>query len=635
MLVDETTATDADYAAVEAVIGHEYFHNWTGNRVTCRDWFQLTLKEGLTVFRDQEFSGDMATDAAHGQPSLDPASIRATLRIANVRQLRAMQFPEDSGPMAHPIRPESYQQINNFYTATVYQKGSEVVRMQHTLLGRDAFREGMDQYFRRHDGQAVACEDFVVAMESAYTRHRPGHDLAQFRRWYSQAGTPRVTATTDYDAATRRLTLTLRQICPRVGVEKQAAIEKEAFHIPFAVGLVDRDGRSIPLALEGTETERRPTTLVLDFVEDEQRFVFVDVARDAVPSLLRDFSAPVIVDYRYQDRDLALLSAHDPDPFNRWEAGQRLAMRELVRLSVDAAAGRTLQVGDVLVDVFRTTLHDAPLDPALKEAALTLPSEGMIGEHLETFDPSAVRQARLFMIDTLAARLADDWAETYQRHGTPGPYSPSWVDSSRRALRNTALFYLARLDEESARSTVDRQWETATNMTDRLAAFHAILGTPAHGDDSRSAVRRARTTELFYREFKDDALVLDKWLRAQAIVVEDAPNTLSRIEALTKHAAYSASNPNKVAALLGGFFAGNQAAFHRVDGRGHAFWAEQVTTIDRINPSTAGRLARTLERWQRLAPHLRDSAMQALDDVRRTKGLSRDVLEIVEKALSV
>jgi len=635
VLVDERTATDADYAAVEAVVGHEYFHNWTGNRVTCRDWFQLTLKEGLTVFRDQEFSGDMATAAVAGQPALDEASIRATLRIANVRQLRAAQFPEDAGPMAHPIRPESYQQINNFYTATVYQKGSEVVRMQQTLLGRDGFRAGIDEYFRRHDGQAVACEDFVLAMESAYVRRHPGHDLSQFRRWYSQAGTPRVSATGEYDADARRFTLTLRQICPPVGVEKQQATAKAPFHIPFAVGLIDRDGRSIPLALDGTKAEPRAKTVLLDFVEDEQRFVFVDVPSEPVPSLLRDFSAPVIVDYRYSERDLALLSSHDPDPFNRWEASQRLAIRELVRLTLDAAAGRPLAIGDALVDLFRTTLRDTRLDPALKEAALMLPTEGVVGEQLETYDPAAVRQARLFVIDTLATRLADDWSDVYDRHATPGPYSPSWIDASRRALRNCALSYLARLDLQSARDTVDRQWAGATNMTDRLAAYHAILATPMQGDDARTAVRQARATDAFYRDFRHDALVLDKWLRAQAVTPEGTSGTLDRIDALTRHPAYNASNPNKVAALLGGFFAGNQAAFHRVDGRGHAFWAEQVLRTDRINPSTAGRLARTLERWQRLAPPLRASAKQALDDVRRAKGLSNDVREIVEKALSV
>ncbi len=633
VLADERTETDADFANVEAVVGHEYFHNWTGNRVTCRDWFQLTLKEGLTVFRDQEFSADMAVESgANG--AIDEDGVRAALRIANVRHLRATQFPEDAGPMAHPIRPESYQEIGNFYTATVYQKGSEVVRMQRTLLGRDGFRAGMDEYFRRHDGQAVACEDFVAAMESVYRGQRHGADLSRFRNWYGQAGTPRVAAHADYDAAKRRLVLTLRQICPRVGIERRTGVDKQPFHIPFAVGLVDRDGRGVPLVLEDADVEPS-STAVLPLVEDEQRFAFLDVPPGAVPSLLRGFSAPVIVDYPYDDDDLALLSAHDPDAFNRWEAGQRLATRELIRLTGDAEAGRELVAGSLLTDVFRATLRDARLDPGLKEAALTLPSEGVIGEQLPSYDPAAVRRARLFLFDHLARALADEWQSAYAAHLTPGPYSPAWAPAARRALKNCALAHLSRLDAPEAQALLDAQWALAANMTDRLAALSAIVNAPAHVAAGRAEERRTKALDDFYRRFRREALVVDKWLRVQSTAQESDARVLDAVARLTAHPAYSATNPNKVNALLGGLFGANGAAFHRRDGRGHVFWAEQVLSIDRANPSLAGRLARPLERWRKLAPALQPSAQRALEAVRDTEGLSRDVHEIVDKALSV
>ncbi len=634
VLADPRTETDTDFSNVEAVVGHEYFHNWTGNRVTCRDWFQLTLKEGLTVFRDQEFSADMAVAQLEGRSQVDPRGVRATLRIDNVRNLRASQFPEDAGPMAHPIRPESYQEIGNFYTATVYQKGSEVVRMQQTLLGRDGLRAGLDEYFRRHDGAAVSCEDFVSAMESVYAAQKPGANLEGFRRWYSQAGTPRVSASDSYDEATRRYVLTLRQFCPRVGIEKRTAADKKPFHIPFAVGLVDRAGRAMPLLLQGSgRGGDETTTEVLELTDDEQRFVFDDVAERPVPSLLRDFSAPVIVDYPYADDDLALLAAHDGDPFNRWEAGQRLATRELIRLTHDVQSGDALVVGRPLIDVYRATLNDRSLDAGLKEAAVTLPSEGMIGEQLPVYDPAAVRKARVFLTDALARELADEWHRVHREHRTPGPYSPAWGQAAPRALKNAALGYLARVDDREAHAVLDHQWSTADNMTDLLAAFMAIVNAPQRSE--RNTTRKARAIEGFHRRFRTDPLVVDKWLRVQSTAFEADDGVLDTVVALTRHSAYSPSNPNKVASLLGGYFNGNAAAFHRADGRGHAFWAEQILVLDRINPSVAGRLARALERWQKLGPALQASAHRALEVVHGTKGLSNDVLEIVDKALSV
>ncbi len=639
VLADPRTETDADFANVEAVVGHEYFHNWTGNRVTCRDWFQLTLKEGLTVFRDQEFSADMAVaqlggDDGSADDAVRAAGVRATLRIDNVRTLRASQFPEDAGPMAHPIRPESYQEIGNFYTATVYQKGSEVVRMQQTLLGRDGLRAGLDEYFRRHDGSAVSCEDFVAAMESVYSAAHPGADLQRFRRWYGQAGTPRVLVADDYDAANRRYTLTLRQICPRVGVEKRSAVDKQPFHIPFAIGLVDRSGAAVPLRIDGARpSDEGPDTVVLDLVDDEQRFVFDEVPARPVPSLLRGFSAPVIVEYPYADDELAMLAAHDGDPFNRWEAGQRLAVRELMRLARAAQDGDALTVSSAVVDVFRATLRDDRLDPGLKQAAVTLPSEGVIGEQLPVYDPAAVRRARLCLMDTLATSLADDWHRTYRANRTDGPYSPAWRQSAPRGLKNAALGYLARLDDRDAQALLEHQWSTADNMTDLLCAFSAIVNAPEH--DARVTARKRRTVAGFYRRFRDDPLVVDKWLRVQATTFEADDRVLDGVAALTRHPSYAATNPNKVSALLGGFFNGNAAAFHRPDGRGHAFWADQVLLVDAINPSVAGRLARALERWRKFGPVLQDSARHALGAVRDAKGLSNDVLEIVDKALSV
>jgi aminopeptidase N len=634
VLADPRTETDMDFANVEAVVGHEYFHNWTGNRVTCRDWFQLTLKEGLTVFRDQEFSADMAVAQLAGRAGTDPAGVRATLRIDNVRNLRAAQFPEDAGPMAHPIRPESYQQIGNFYTATVYQKGSEVVRMQQTLLGRDGLRAGLDEYFRRHDGEAVSCDDFVSAMESVYGKAHGGENLDRFRRWYSQAGTPRVSASDTYDPDTKRYVLTLRQFCPRVGVEKLSAVDKQPFHIPFAVGLVDDAGKPIALRLDTEPPTAEPvTTRVLDLVEEQQKFVFVDVPTRPVPSLLRDFSAPVIVDYPYADSHLALLAAHDEDPFNRWEATQRLATRELMRLTQLGQSGQPLVAGRALIEVFRTTLRDDRLDAGLKQAAITLPSEGVIGEQLPIYDPAAVRRARVFLMDALADALADDWHAVYRAHRAKGPYSPDWAQAASRALKNAALGYLARIDDRDAQDLLDRQWSSADNMTDLLAAFMAIVNAPEHS--ARSVTRKSKSVGSFYRRFRTDPLVVDKWLRVQATAFEADERVLDGVAALTRHPSYSATNPNKVGALLGGFFNGNAAAFHRADGRGHAFWADQILLLDQINPSVAGRLARALERWRKFGPALQGSAQHALESVRAAKGLSNDVLEIVDKALSV
>jgi aminopeptidase N len=440
------------------VVAHEYFHNWTGNRVTCRDWFQLSLKEGLTVFRDQEFSADM----------MGSASGRAVKRIEDVRVLRAAQFPEDGGPMAHPVRPDSYVEINNFYTLTIYEKGAEVVRMYQTLLGREAFRQGMDSYFARHDGQAVTCDDFRAAMADA-----AGRDLAQFERWYSQAGTPRVKVQTEYDEVNHSYTLQLTQTCPATPGQRH----KLPMHIPVAVGLIDAQGNDLPLRLKHDSApddhviRPLPTTMVLELTEHTQTFSFECIEQAPVPSLLRDFSAPVVLDYDYTDDELAFLLAHDSDPFNRWEAGQRLMTRRLLALAADGVALDQRYPADsldqLITDALGKLLIDDTLDPAFRDLVLTLPSESMLSEQVEVIDPQAIHQARRALRRFLAHSLRSELQQVYAANEVTGPYSPEPQATGRRALRNNALSYLAELHDASVQAIVQTQLASAGNMTDR------------------------------------------------------------------------------------------------------------------------------------------------------------------------
>ncbi|RZF26471.1 aminopeptidase N [Paraburkholderia sp. UYCP14C] len=619
VLANPETATDTDFANIEAVVGHEYFHNWTGNRVTCRDWFQLSLKEGLTVFRDQEFSADMAGGAT------DEAA-RATKRIEDVRVLRQMQFAEDAGPMAHPVRPESYVEINNFYTMTVYEKGSEVVRMYQTLFGRDGFRKGMDLYFKRHDGQAVTCDDFRHALADAN-----GRDLAQFERWYSQAGTPRVSVRTRYDAAQQRYSVTLRQ---GYGDAVPAAREtqKGPLLIPFAIGLIGRDGRDLPLQLDGEAKASESTTRVLEFTQTEQTFTFVDVGQEPLPSLLRNFSAPVIVEYDYTAEQLAFLLAHDSDPFNRWEAGQRLATRELLALAARAATGAALQLDDSVVAAFARVLTDETLSPAFRELALMLPSEAYLAEQMAESNPAAVHAARQFVRKRLANALRDDWLKMYEQHRTPGVYEATPEAAGHRALKNLALSYLTELDDSAdAVRLATAQYEGANNMTDRAAALSALLNAAAPQGGSPEA---QRALDDFYRRFDKEPLVLDKWFALQATQRGGAQHpVIDTVRKLMTHPAFNLKNPNRARSLIFSFCAANPAQFHAADGSGYAFWAEQVIALDALNPQVAARLARSLELWRRFTPALRDSMRAALEKV-AAQVKSRDVREIVEKALA-
>ncbi len=603
VLANPRIATDTDYANIEAVVGHEYFHNWTGNRVTCRDWFQLSLKEGLTVFRDQEFSADMiGTDSG-----------RAVKRIDDVRVLRQAQFPEDAGPMAHPVRPDSFVEISNFYTVTIYEKGAEVVRMYQTLLGRDGFRKGMDLYFERHDGRAVECDDFRAAMMDAN-----GRDLTQFERWYSQAGTPRVKVTTSYDADQQTYDITLAQSCPPT----PGQAKKQPFHIPVAIGLLDGKGRDMSLSLKGHGGQ--PTTLVLELTATQQTFHFTNVTEQPVPSLLRNFSAPVVLEYDYSDADLAFLMAHDSDAFNRWEAGQRLATRRLLALTETAQkAGSTLSVDVALGDSLRASLNDATLDPAFRDTVLTLPAETVIAEQMEVIDPQAIHTARRFLRLSLAKDLRKDFSRVYAANQTDGPYSPDAASSGKRALKNLALSYLAELDDADAHALAQAQYDAANNMTDRMAALAALANSQAPG--------RAAALAKFYSDFEQEPLVIDKWFSLQAMA---RTTDVAAVRTLMKHPAFSIKNPNRARSLIFSFCNGNPSRFHAADGSGYAFWAEQVIALDAINPQVAARLARSLDRWRKYAPALQEKMRAALQQVADTAKLSKDTREVVGKSLA-
>jgi aminopeptidase N len=613
VLANPRIATDVDYANIESVVGHEYFHNWTGNRVTCRDWFQLSLKEGLTVFRDQEFSADM----------IGTASGRAVKRIEDVRVLRQAQFPEDAGPMAHPVRPDSYVEINNFYTVTIYEKGAEVVRMYQTLLGRDGFRKGMDLYFRRHDGQAVECDDFRAAMADA-----SGRDLSQFELWYSQAGTPRVRIDSRYDEIAETYTLTLSQSCPPTPGQPK----KQPFHIPVAIGLLDSGGRDIPLRLEDVDAHAgasasAPTTMVLELTEPSQTFHFTHVMEQPVPSILRDFSAPVILDIDYTDAELAFLMAHDSDPFNRWEAGQRLAMRRMLALVKAVQTNSVLSDAELsedgLNDAFRATLNATVLDPAFRELALTLPSETVLAEQMDVIDPHAIHAVRQFLRRSVAGALRVDWLVAYQSNRTPGTYSPDAVSAGKRALKNLALSYLLELDDADGHLLAQTQYDNANNMTDRLAALAALANSSAPG--------RHEALVRFYDDFEQEALVVDKWFTLQATA---RTTDVAAVRELMRHPAFTLKNPNRARSLIFSFCNGNPSQFHAADGSGYAFWAEQVIALNAINPQVAARLARSLDRWRKYAPALQEKMRAALKQVAGTRSLSKDVLEVVSKALA-
>ncbi|KAA9131260.1 aminopeptidase N [Marinihelvus fidelis] len=597
VLARPDTATDIDYQGIEGVIGHEYFHNWTGNRVTCRDWFQLTLKEGLTVFRDEEFSADMQS--------------RAVKRIQDIRDLRLRQFPEDAGPMSHPIRPDHYVEINNFYTATVYQKGATVIRMYHTLLGEEGFQEGMRLYFERHDGQAVTCDDFLAAMADANDV-----DLSAFSRWYAQSGTPVVTVDTTWDAAAGTLRVTLEQQTP--ATHDQA--DKQPLVIPFAIGLLSRAGEPLALTVDGEAVDGDTAVLLLE--KARQSYEFSGLAEAPVPSLLRDFSAPVKVRYDYTEAELATLIAHDSDHFARWEAAQRLAAGTILDQVAVLAAGGELNPPRALDTAFAGLLDDSDADPALVAEALTLPTEEGLGEMMEgQVDVDGIHAARQFTRRSLAQSLGPRLRERYTALDDGASYNYGSDSIARRSLKNVCLSYLALTDRGVG--LVHRQLEHCDNMTDSLAALRSLVIDDLPGAPEALAD--------FAERWDADALVMDKWFVIQAI--RPGHDTVGTVRDLMGHPRFSLRNPNKVRALIGAFAMLNPTGFHAPDGEGYRFLADQVIALDRINPQVAARLAGSFNRWPRYDAPRRERMKAELARIADTDGLSNDVYEIVSNAL--
>ena len=599
VLADPAMATDADYNAIEGVIGHEYFHNWSGNRVTCRDWFQLSLKEGLTVFRDQEFSSDQGS--------------RAVERIGAVEYLRREQFAEDAGPMSHPVRPDEYQEINNFYTATVYEKGAELIRMQHALLGEQGFRRALDLYFRRHDGQAVTCDDFVQSMQDG-----SGIDLTQFRRWYGEAGTPLVTVCGHYDAAARTYALDVEQ---RIAAPDGAS-GRAPLHIPFAVGLLGADGNDLPLRLAG-EPGASGTTRVLHVTSSAQRFEFVDIALAPVPSLLRGFSAPVKVEFDYRDEELAHLAAHDSDDVNRWDAAQRLFANAILALAQAQRDGKPLALPESLARVAGVLLDDEASDPALRALALALPDPAYVAALVPTLDPDGVMAARIFIERSLAVSQRPALERAYERHRPRAAYAPTQEQVGARSLANLCLRYLGSLDDEPAHALAAHQYRGADNMTDTIAALAAVRDS--------SSTTRDELYAHFEAKWREEPLVLDKWFGLQARSLRS--DTLQTVRALMAHPRFNARNPNRVRSLVGTFALSNFARCHASDGSGYAFVADQVRALDATNPQLASTLAGAFSLWKRFDEPRRTLMQRSLQRIARTANLSPDVTEIVTRTL--
>ncbi|WP_422460702.1 MULTISPECIES: aminopeptidase N [unclassified Endozoicomonas] len=596
VLASPETATDARFQRVEAIVAHEYFHNWSGNRVTCRDWFQLSLKEGFTVFRDSEFSADMNS--------------RGVKRIEDVNILRTAQFAEDAGPMAHPVRPESFIEISNFYTVTVYEKGAEVVRMIHGILGPEDFRKGSDLYFARHDGQAVTCEDFVKAMEDA-----SGRDLGQFRRWYSQAGTPVLKVSDEYDEENRQYRLTIEQSCPATPGQK----EKLPFHIPVRIGLLDGEGEDLPLNNAGD------TDQVVDVKQEKETFTFENIEERPLPSILRGFSAPVRVRYDYSRDDLLFLMENDSDHFNRWDASQRLASGVIDEMVAALEQGRECSPDESLIKAFGTVITDESLDLAVKAEMLSLPSEASLAEQAIEVYPQFIHQARLTVKNAIASAHRESLETLWRSLSINKPYRPEAEDIAERTLKNISLSYLTSLDDKGMLALAEQQYHGASNMTDRFAALVSIVNA---GCQNRELIDEVLAD--FLERYQDDTNVMDQWLSVQA--ASPSLGTLEHILALMQHEIFDATSPNKLRSVLGGF-AGNMKQFHRVDGLGYEFLTDQLLDLDKKNPQIAARLMTPLTRWRKFEPGCRERMRKALERIKATPGLSSDVYEVVTKSL--
>jgi len=604
VLARAETATDAAHQRVEGVVAHEYFHNWSGNRVTCRDWFQLSLKEGFTVFRDAEFSADMNS--------------RTVKRIEDVAYLRTHQFAEDAGPMAHPIRPDSFIEISNFYTLTVYEKGAEVVGMVHTLLGAEGFRKGSDLYFERHDGQAVTTDDFIKAMEDAN-----GVDLTQFKRWYTQAGTPRLEVSEAYDAAAQRYSLTFRQSCPPT----PGQVEKLPFVIPVALGLLDAQGNDLPLRLAG-ESAATGTSRVLSVTEAEQTFTFEGIASQPLPSLLRGFSAPVKLSFPYDRDQLMFLMQHDSDGFNRWEAGQQLAVQVLQELIGQHQRGEALALDQRLITALGTVIGNESLDPAMVAEMLSLPGEAYLTEISQVADVDAIHAAREFARRQIAEQLFGALWARYQANrevSRKTAYVASAEHFARRSLQNIALSYLMLSGKPQVLEATLEQYEHCDNMTERLTALAVLVNSPFEAE-------RAKALDAFSEHFKDNPLVMDQWFSVQA--ASTLPGGLARVKALMQHPAFTLKNPNKVRALIGGFAGQNLVNFHAADGSGYRFLADLVIELNALNPQIASRQLAPLTRWRKYDDQRQALMKGELERILASGALSSDVYEGVSKSVA-
>ncbi|XKM13109.1 aminopeptidase N [Orbaceae bacterium ac157xtp] len=595
VLAKPETATDDDYLGIEGVIGHEYFHNWTGNRVTCRDWFQLSLKEGLTVFRDQEFSADLGS--------------RAVKRIDDVRIMRTVQFTEDASPMAHPIRPDKVIEMNNFYTVTVYEKGAEVIRMMHTLLGEDKFQAGMRLYFERHDGSAATCDDFVQAMQDA-----SGIDLTHFKLWYSQSGTPQVTVTDSYDSAHKHYTLTVKQTT----LPTPDQTDKKPLHIPLDIELYQANGNVIPL-----QYQNKPIHHVLNLHEESQQFIFDHVPEKPTLALLRDFSAPIKLNYAYSDAELTFLMQHATNEFNRYDASQRL-LAKYIRLNVESyQSQQTLTIPEVVVDAFRAVLLSDTLDPALMAQIMMLPTENEIANQFDIVDPTAIHHVREFLLTTFADQMSDELYAVYQHNLTP-VYRIEHRDMAKRALKNTCLYLLAfASDKTVAESLVNKQYKHADNMTDSIAALNAAVKgqLPCY----------QHLLADFDEKWHQDGLVMDKWFTLQATSPNKA--VLSQVKQCLTHRSFSLHNPNRIRALIGSFVNNNPVAFHAIDGSGYAFLTEILIELNQKNPQVASRLIDPLIRFKRYDEKRQGLMKGQLERLLQISNLSNDLYEKISKAM--
>jgi aminopeptidase N len=595
LLASPETTTDDSYLRVEAIVAHEYFHNWSGNRVTCRDWFQLSLKEGFTVFRDQTFSADMHSETVK--------------RVEDVSFLKTAQFAEDAGPMAHPVRPASFIEISNFYTLTVYEKGAEIVRMIHTLLGAEKFRAGSDLYFDRHDGQAVTCDDFVAAMEDA-----SGVDLTNFKRWYSQAGTPIVKVADEFDSTSGTYRLAMQQSTPPTPNQPT----KLPLHIPIRVGLLDEKGKAITSTLNGIAAEEH----VLHLDSSEQVFEFTDVTSQPVPSLLRGFSAPVKLHYDYSTQDLLLLMSTDSDGFNRWSAAQQLAVNELTALIKQSIEGTSLSIESQLVHGFKALVEDETLDPAMVALILALPSQAYLSELANPIYPAAIKEARQYLKTLLANSLSSEFEHLYREHNIQGEYQATAKDIAHRSLKNIALSYWVEANSERAHQAVFEQFQTANNMTDQFSALSIAVNS--------NNEKASQMLASFYEQWKAEPLVVNKWLMLSASQERD--DALETVKGLIKHPAFDLKNPNKVRSVLGGF-GQNVSGFHNEDGSGYQFLADQIILLNTRNPQIASRLCTPLTRWKKMQPKLSEKMKAELERI-LAEDLSKDVYEVISKSLA-